>query len=83
MLVAAIKASEGKAVDATDAQNVRLDLKGGKMSMDETEDCLEQLSAGGWLAKTEEGHYSLGIRSELQELYPIQRAAAPAADVSG
>ena len=32
-----------------DVVHGRLDLKGGKMSMDETEDCLEQLSAGGWL----------------------------------
>ena len=31
--------------------------------------CLERLEIGQWLVKSDDGHYSLGVRTELQRRY--------------
>ena len=47
------------------------------MSPTEAQECLQRLEEGQWLAKSEDGVYSVGIRCELQRMY---LDTAPAGD---
>lgn len=42
--------------------------------MSDAHKCLERLERGRWLAKSDEGYYSLGVRTELQRMYIEQKA---------
>jgi len=69
-LVVAINSSDDKSLESIDAQNVRLELSPGvRLSIDDTLTCLQRLEQGQWLTKSDEGAYSLGVRSEMQGLY--------------
>ena len=49
-----------------------------KINASEAQECLQRLEEGQWLAKSDEGVYSIGIRCELQRMYtnaPAQAAA--------
>lgn len=46
---------------------------GGRLSLDEVEECLQRLEEGKWIERDEEnGNVSLGVRAELQRLYSRQ-----------
>ena len=67
-MVAAILASEEKAVEETDALALRLELKAGKLSIEDATSCLRSLVAAHWLYLDGEA-YALGVRSALQRMY--------------
>ena len=54
---------------------MRLEMKNTKLSIAEVDECLAHLCNGGWIKKDDET-YTLGIRSELQQMYLTQRTTA-------
>ena len=60
------------------AISVRQDLSSAKMTQNEAVACLERLERGNWLAKSDEGNYSLGVRTELQRRYLTAKPEAEA-----
>ena len=69
-LVGQILGSDDGQIDAVEATNLRHDASStAKLSGDAASKCLEQLELGQWLAKSDDGFYSLGVRTELQRRY--------------
>ena len=54
-----------------------------KLSISDAGKCLERLERGQWLFKSDEGYYSLGVRTEMQRRYlssdEVKRAKADGA----
>lgn len=76
LVVSAIQAASDKSIDAVDAGNLRLEMKVGKLTIDEVDECISHLISGGWLQKSADSFYTLGIRSELQLMYLTQKDAS-------
>ena len=69
-LVDEILESEGKQIEAVAAANMGRELSAtSKLTVSDAGRCLERLERGQWLAKSEDGQYSLGVRTELQRRY--------------
>ena len=67
--------AQNKRIEATEAANLGRDLTASaKLSVSDAHKCLERLERGRWLAKSDEGYYSLGVRTELQRMYIEQKA---------
>ena len=59
----------------TEAPKLGSKLETGKLSASDAGKCLERLERGHWLAKSDDGFYSLGVRTELQRRYMKQPEA--------
>ena len=69
-LVGEILGSDEKRVEASDATNLGRDLTStSKLTASDAGKCLEKLELGQWLFKSDDGFYSLGVRTELQRRY--------------
>ena len=69
-LVEEILDSESKQVEAVVAANMGRDLSATtKLSVGDAGKCLKRLEDGQWLTKSDEGYFSLGVRTELQRRY--------------
>ena len=71
-VVTQILGSDDKQVCSADAKNIGRDLTSSKLNASEAEGCLEKLERGSWLAKRvgdDEVLYTLGVRTELQQLF--------------
>jgi len=55
---------------------MRLEMANSKLSINEADECLAHLCSGGWISKSDDESYTLGIRSELQLMYLTTRSAA-------
>lgn len=69
LLVGEIIGSDSKQIESSEAAALGRDLSQTKLSAAEAHRCLERLELGQWLAKSDDGHYSLGVRTELQRRY--------------
>lgn len=79
-LVEEILESETKQIDAVDAANMGRTLSAtSKLSASDAGKCLERLERGQWLSKSDDGNYSLGVRTELQRRYLTEDSARPEA----
>lgn len=45
-----------------------------KLSVSDAGKCLERLERGQWLFKSDDGYYTLGVRTELQRRYLADEA---------
>ena len=69
-LVGDILSCDERRVEATEATNIGRDLVSTtRLSAADANRCLEKLELGQWLAKSDDGFYSLGVRTELQRRY--------------
>jgi hypothetical protein len=69
-VVAEILSSDDKEIDSVAAQNLGQDLTSTtKLTNSQACKCLERLELGQWLAKSDDGIYSLGVRTEIQRQY--------------
>ena len=68
-LVSEIVESDDKKMESTEAASLGRLLQVSKLTATEALSCLERLERGSWLAKDDEGCYSLGVRTELQRRY--------------
>ena len=86
-LVDEILESESKQVEAVVASNMGRDLSAtSKLSVSDAGKCLKRLEEGQWLTKSDEGYFSLGVRTELQRRYLSEerpKAADADADTGG
>ena len=84
-LVMEILGSDTKQIESQEATSIGRDLESTtKLNPTEANRCLERLTQGQWLAKSDDGYYSLGVRTELQRRYlasdSYTHAAAPTAE---
>ena len=78
-LVEEIVDSDSKEVEAVVAANMGRDLSATtKLSVSDAGECLKRLERGQWLAKSDDGFYSLGVRTELQRRYMNEDRPKPA-----
>lgn len=77
-----MSAKEKGSLEAMEATSLGRELSGSnKMTATEAQDCLQRLVQGQWLAMSNDGYYSLGIRCDLQQMYR-PRPEAPQPDTS-
>ena len=82
-LVAEILGSDPKELESSLAIAIGRDLESTtKLAASEAEKCLERLTHGQWLALSNEGYYSLGVRTELQRRYMSEDIAAAASQTA-
>ena len=79
-LVLEILDADDKRLEAQEALAIGRDLEStSKLSASDAQRCLEHLTLGSWLAKSDDGYYSLGVRTELQRRYLADDFAKPEA----
>ncbi len=76
-LVEEILEADGQRVEAVAAANLGRGLEhNSKLSASDAGKALEKLERGHWLLKSDDGFFSLGVRSELQRKYTSEYGAA-------
>lgn len=77
-LVIEILDSEGKHLESQEAIAIGRDLEATtKLSASDANNYLDRLTRAQWLAKSDDGYYSLGVRTELQRRYLKSDAYQP------
>eukprot|EP00966_Prymnesium_polylepis_P143056 3301948-Prymnesium_polylepis.1 len=67
-------------IEAQEAAGIGRDLSSSnRMGASEAQECLKRLEEGQWLARSDDGVYSVGIRCELQRMYTHDAPQAQAA----
>ena len=80
----ALLSSQNNKIEATEATNLGRDLDATtKLSASNALCCLERLELGQWLAKSDDGYYSLGVRTELQRRYTADMTQEKAEEQAG
>lgn len=77
-LVIEILGSDDKQVESQEAVAIGRDLEAtSKLSASDANNYLDRLTRAQWLAKSDDGYYSLGVRTELQRRYLASDAYQP------